>query len=163
MILMEILYMTHGFALAAKSIMKLTMKNMIIALLAVRGLIAWNRHSDNKYGSKKIEVDGIVFDSKKEAKRYSELLLLEKAGEISNLQRQVKYVLIPAQYAEVNGKRKCIERECVYISDFTYIENGKLIVEDVKGYRDPSSAGYAKFVIKRKLMLHVHGIRITEI
>lgn len=168
MILMEILYMTHGFALAVKSIMKLTMKNMIIALLAVRGLIgvirmAWNRHSDNKYGSKKIEVDGIIFDSKKEAKRYSELLLLEKAGEISNLQRQVKYVLIPAQYAEVNGKRKCIERECTYISDFTYIENGKLIVEDVKGYRDPSSAGYAKFVIKRKLMLHVHGIRISEV
>lgn len=79
------------------------------------------------------------------------------------LKRQVKYVLIPAQYAEVNGKRKCIERECTYISDFTYIENGKLIVEDVKGYRDSSSAGYAKFVIKRKLMLHVHGIRITEI
>lgn len=125
--------------------------------------MAWNRHSDNKYGSKKIEVDGIIFDSKKEAKRYSELLLLEKAGEISNLQRQVKYVLIPAQYAEVNGKRKCIERECTYISDFTYIENGKLIVEDVKGYRDPSSAGYAKFVIKRKLMLHVHGIRISEV
>lgn len=108
-------------------------------------------------------MDGIVFDSKKEAKRYSELLLLEKAGEISDLQRQVKYVLIPAQYAEVNGKRKCIERECTYISDFTYIENGKLIVEDVKGYRDPSSAGYAKFVIKRKLMLHVHGIRISEV
>ena len=116
--------------------------------IVVRGLIgvirmAWNRHSDNKYGSKKIEVDGIVFDSKKEAKRYSELLLLEKAGEISDLQRQVKYVLIPAQYAEVNGKRKCIERECVYISDFTYIEN--VIEANLKACLAPHEAAGEAF------------------
>ena len=82
----------------------------------------------------------------------------------------MKYVLIP-EYREpdIVGSRggikkgKIIERECSYIADFIYQENGKTIVEDVKGYREPSSAGYAKFVIKRKLMLHVHGIRIKEI
>lgn len=125
--------------------------------------MAWNRYSGNKYGSKKVEVDGVVFDSKKEAKRYQELPLLFQAEAIQNLQRQVKYVLIPAQYEEVDGKRRCIERECAYYADFTYQENGKTVVEDVKGYREPSSAGYAKFVIKRKLMLHVHGIRISEV
>lgn len=132
--------------------------------------MAWNRYRTTKYGNKKIEVDGIVFDSKKEAKRYQELLLLEKAGAIQNLQMQVKYVLIPTQREpDTIGARggihkgKVIEKECAYIADFVYQENGKTIVEDIKGYRDSSSAGYAKFVIKRKLMLHIYGIRIKEI
>lgn len=132
--------------------------------------MAWNRYRTTKYGNKKIEVDGIVFDSKKEAKRYQELLLLEKAGAIQNLERQVKYVLIPTQREpDTIGARggirkgKVIEKECAYIADFVYQENGKTIVEDIKGYRDSSSAGYAKFVIKRKLMLHIYGIRIKEI
>lgn len=112
-----------------------------------------------KYRNKKTVVNGISFDSLKEAKRYQELLLLEKAGAITDLQMQVKYVLIPSQ--RINGK--VIERECAYKADFVYKENGETIVEDVKGYRDPASAGYAKFVIKRKLMLYVHGIRIREI
>lgn len=123
----------------------------------------------NKYRSKKVEVDGIVFDSKKEAKRYQELLLLEKTGAISDLQRQVKFVLIPAQYENPNsftkkGRGKCIERECSYVADFVYkeplIEGGEpflKVVEDTKGFRTKD------YIIKRKLMLHVHGIRITEI
>ena len=126
--------------------------------------MAWNRYSGNKYGSKKVEVDGIVFDSKKEAKRYQELLLLEKAGEIQNLQRQVKYVLIPAQREpDIIGKRggikpgKLIEKECSYYADFVYQENEKTIVEDTKGMRTKD------YIIKRKLLLYVHGIRITEI
>ena len=119
--------------------------------------MAWKRYSGNKYGSKKVEVDGIVFDSKREARRYQELYLLEKAGAIQNMQRQVKFVLIPAQYAEVEGKRKCIERECSYIADFVYQEDCKTVVEDTKGFRTKD------YIIKRKLMLHVHGIRITEI
>ena len=112
----------------------------------------------------KIEVDGIVFDSKKEAKRYSELLLLEKAGAIQDLQRQVKFVLIPAQREpDIIGKKggrkpgKLIERECAYFADFVYTENGQTIVEDTKGIRT------TEYIIKRKLMLHVHGIRITEL
>ena len=130
--------------------------------------MAWNKTP--KYKNEKVEIDGIKFDSKREAKRYHELKILEKAGIIKNLQMQVKYILIP-EYREpdIVGSRggikkgKIIERECSYIADFVYQENGKIVVEDVKGYRDPSSAGYAKFVIKRKLMLHVHGIRIIEV
>ena len=127
--------------------------------------MARKRYSGNKYGSKKVEVNGIVFDSKKEAKRYQELLLLEKAGAIQNLQRQVKYVLIPAQreftneiYTKGHFKQgKLLERECSYIADFVYIENGKIVCEDTKGFRTKD------YIIKRKLMLKVHGIRITEI
>lgn len=127
----------------------------------------------SKYHSKKITVDGRTFDSKKEYKRYCELALLEKAGQIENLEMQKEFELIPAQYEYYarygkNGQRlkdgkRCIERNCVYKADFTYTENGELVVEDTKGYRDPSSAGYAKFVIKRKLMLHIHGIKIKEV
>lgn len=131
--------------------------------------MARKRYSGNKYGSKKVEVNGIVFDSKKEAKRYQELLLLEKAGTIRDLQRQVKYVLIPAQREWTNeiytkGRKKgcfkqgkLLERECSYIADFVYIENGKIVCEDTKGFRTKD------YIIKRKLMLKVHGIRITEI
>lgn len=125
-----------------------------------------------KYKNRKIIVDGIKFDSKKEAERYKELKILERAGIIQKLQRQVKYVLIPAQY-EPSGeiytkgkekgkpkKGKLIERECAYYADFVYIENGKTVVEDVKGYRDGQA--YNLFTIKRKLMLYVHNIKIKE-
>ena len=113
-----------------------------------------------KYGNRKVVVDGIRFDSQKEAHRWQELRLLERAGKIADLRRQVRYELIPAQ--RINGK--CVERAVCYYADFVYRdERGHLIVEDVKGYRDPQNAGYAKFVIKRKLMLWVHGIRVNEI
>lgn len=120
----------------------------------------------NKYSNKKTEVDGIVFDSKKEAKRYQELLLLEKAGVIRNLQRQIKYVLIPAQREpDTIGKRggvhkgKLIERECSYIADFQYydVNKGELVVEDTKGF------GTKDYTIKRKLMLKEYGVRIREV
>ena len=107
----------------------------------------------SKYHSKKTTVDGITFDSKREAERYQELLLLERAGEISHLLRQVKYVLIPSQ--KIDGK--VVERECSYKADFVYLENGKTVVEDVKGFRT------SEYKIKRKLMLQVHGIRIREV
>lgn len=118
----------------------------------------------SKYRNKKIEVDGISFDSKKEARRYKELLLLEQAGEIADIRRQVKFVLIPAQKepdteGPRGGKRKgkTIEREVAYIADFVYRKNDEIIVEDTKGFRT------TEYVIKRKLMLWVHGIRIVEI
>lgn len=108
----------------------------------------------NKYHSKKVNIDGITFDSKKEANRYCELKLLEKAGEIDCLKRQVKYELIPAQ--RLDGK--VVERAVHYIADFVYKDkDGELIVEDTKGFRT------ADYIIKRKLMLWVHNIRIKEI
>ena len=104
----------------------------------------------NKYGAKKITVDGITFDSKKEANRYCELRLLEKAGYIENLQRQVRYTLIPKQEGE---------RACEYVADFVYIENGKTVVEDVKSKATRTDA----YIIKRKLMKYNFGITIKEV
>lgn len=127
----------------------------------------------NKCGNVKIEVDGITFDSKKEANRYCELKLLQRAGVIEDLELQKEFELIPAQYETFarygkTGKRlqdgkRCIEKSCVYKADFAYKKGGQLVVEDVKGYRDPASAAYAKFVIKRKLMLERYGVRIVEV
>lgn len=79
---------------------------------------------------------------------------MERAGEISHLRRQVSYTLIPAQKDE---RGKMIERECRYIADFAYMENGKMVVEDAKGMRTP------EYVIKRKLLLKEYGIRIKEV
>ena len=117
-----------------------------------------------KYRNQKTEVNGILFDSKKEANRYIELLLLEKAGQIQNLQLQVKFVLIPAQYEKVYSEKRhayvkgdCYERACTYKADFVYEENGQTVVEDTKGFKT------ADYRIKRKLMLYMHGIRIREI
>lgn len=108
-----------------------------------------------KYHNRKTIVNGHTFDSKKEANRYSELLLLERAGAIHDLRTQVKYVLIPSQRSKETGK--VVERECSYKADFVYTEGGETVVEDVKGYRTK------EYIIKRKLMLHVYGIRIREI
>lgn len=128
-----------------------------------------------KYGNKKTIVGGKEFDSKKESCRFQELQLLQRSGQIQNLQTQVKYVLIPAQREAIfevyksgpnKGRRKTgkvIEHECSYVADFVYTQDGETVVEDVKGYRDPSSAAYAKFVIKRKLMLERYGIQVKEV
>lgn len=107
----------------------------------------------NKYHSKRIVIDGEAFDSAKEYRRWCELKFLKKAGQIKDLKRQVEFVLIPAQYE--NGK--CLERKCSYFADFTYIQNGKLVVEDTKGFKTKD------YIIKRKMMLHFHGIRISEV
>lgn len=116
----------------------------------------------SKYGNKKIIYDGLTFDSLKEYRRYRELVLLQRAGQISDLQRQVKYTLIPAQYeitTDPKGKtkKKCIERECSYVADFIYLENGRAVVEDTKGFKTK------EYIIKRKLMLYIHGIKIKEV
>lgn len=99
------------------------------------------------------------FDSEKERDRFAELYLEQKRGDIESLRCQVEYTLIPSQKRD-DGTT---ERPCKYIADFVYIRDGNEIVEDVKGYRDPKSAGYAKFVIKRKLMLDRYGISVKEI
>lgn len=116
-----------------------------------------------KYGNHKVKRDGMVFDSKREADRWKELKLLEKAGHISDLRRQVKYELIPTQYSDweytKNGKKKVVEREASYIADFTYHDNvlGTDVVEDAKGMRTQ------EYILKRKLMRYVHGIQIMEV
>lgn len=117
-----------------------------------------------KYNNKKITRNGITFDSKKEARRYGELLLLERAGEITDLQRQVEFVLIPTQRDPdtigVRGgvkKGRTIELAVKYVADFVYKENDKIVVEDTKGFKTKD------YIIKRKLMLYIHGIRIKEI
>lgn len=106
----------------------------------------------SKYHAKKITVGGDTFDSKKEYRRFLELDLMNRSGKISNLRRQVKFVLIPAQ--RENGK--LVERECAYYADFTYNQDGRYVVEDTKGVRTDA------YRIKRKLMLYVHGIRVLE-
>ena len=106
-----------------------------------------------KYSNKKITLDGITFDSKKEARRYSELKLLKKAGRIQELELQKEFVLIPSQYIN----KKCVERACKYRADFVYKENGKTVVEDTKGVRTKD------YIIKRKLMLYIHNIQIREV
>ncbi len=125
----------------------------------------------NKYNARKVG----GFASEKEAKRYQELRLLERAGEIGNLRTQVKFVLIPAQREEsaevfTRGKNKgkhkpgrLIEKEVSYYADFTYrdINTDSEIVEDAKGYR--GGEAYKLFVVKRKLMLWRYGIRIREV
>lgn len=126
--------------------------------------MAWKRYNGRKYGNKKVIVNGIEFDSKKEAMRYQDLMMLEKAGIIQNLELQHKFVLIPAQREpDIIGKRggkkpgRLIEKECSYIADFVYMKDGKVIVEDTKGFRTKD------YIIKRKLLLWVHGLRINEI
>jgi hypothetical protein len=121
-------------------------------------------YRSNKYHSKKITINGIQFDSRKEAKRFAELAQLEKAGHIANLQRQVKFVLIPAQREpDAVGKRggiikgKLLEREVAYYADFVYMRDGVQVVEDTKGIKTKD------YIIKRKLMLYIHGIRVREI
>lgn len=126
------------------------------------------KSNTRKYGNRKVEVDGILFDSVREAKRYTILKAMQDEGTISDLKRQVKFVLIPAQYREItkygrNGnrlkpKKECIFRECAYIADFVYQDkDGNKVVEDTKGFRTTD------YQIKKKLMYFLNGITIQEI
>lgn len=105
-----------------------------------------------------IKYDGC--DSIREYRRLKELELMQKKGLISGLQKQVPFELIPSQRENPNNpKSKVLERSVKYIADFQYLreKDGVLVVEDAKGMRTK------EYIIKRKLMLHVHGIRITEV
>lgn len=120
---------------------------------------------DNKYKNQKVTYMGIEFDSQLEANRYGELVLMQRAGEISELRRQVEYELIPSQREpDTVGPRggvkqgKVIERAVYYIADFVYKDkHGNTVVEDTKGVKTPD------YTIKRKLMLYIHKIRIKEV
>lgn len=134
--------------------------------MAYRG---WRRNG-TKYNATKCLVDGIEFASKREANRYLELRLLERAGEISDLRLQVDFELIPNQYATekrygkngkpLKDKEVLLERKVVYRADFVYTDkDGKTVVEDTKSIATRTP----EYIIKRKLMLYRHGIQIIEI
>lgn len=105
----------------------------------------------NKYNNTKIVVGGEKFDSKREYNRWCELKILERAGIIKNLQRQVRFRLIDSQKGEYRN-----ERPLDYVADFVYYEGGRRIVEDCKGYRTH------EYVQKRKMMLKEYGISVKE-
>lgn len=99
------------------------------------------KEKKSKYGNKVVVVDGIKFHSKREANKYFELKMRQAAGEITDLQLQVEFQL----------------SICKYFADFTFRENGKLIVVDAKGFRTK------EYRMKKKMMLHELGITITEV
>ena len=125
-----------------------------------------------KYKAKKTIFNGIEFDSRKECRRYQELLLLQRAGVIQNLRLQEKFLLIPSQFETIDtgevykvGDKKgqpktkevCIEKPVMYVADFVYTQGEKLVVEDTKGFKTKD------YILKRKLMLYTHGIKIKEV
>ena len=133
------------------------MKNQSGRLSRRAERLAWTRFVEggpdktptNKYNAVKTTANDVIYDSGEEAKRALELQWLVKLGEITDLQRQVKYLLIP--------KQDC-ERAAVYKADFVYRDkNGNLVVEDTKGCRTQA------YILKRKLMLWVHNIRVREV
>lgn len=118
----------------------------------------------NKLHAEKVDMtmpDGTLmhFDSKREARRYMDLWLMQRSGEITNLRTQVTYPLLPRQ-VHPDGTR---ERAIDYVADFVYEQGGETVVEDSKGFRDTSSAAYRLFVMKRKMMLYFHGITVREV
>ena len=133
--------------------------------MAYRGF----RRNGTKYNASKCVVDGITFDSRKEAKRYCELKLLEKGNVIRDLRLQVEFELLPNQYATekrygkngkpLKDKQVLLERRVVYRADFVYIlnETGETVIEDVKGIRLP------EYILKRKLFLYRYGTPIKEV
>lgn len=121
----------------------------------IGGLLVINRRppgkTQNKFQAIKTTVDGIRFDSKREAARYSDLKWLERVGEISHLRLQVPFEVIPA--VTIYG---IYHRPTIYKADFTYYQNGRFVVEDAKGIRTPD------YKLKRKLMKTVHNIEVLE-
>lgn len=114
------------------------------------GLYRYSKNHISKYRNQKVMVDGIKFDSKKEARRYQELKLLKRSGKIENLRLQVPYVLI-----DKSNHGRAIK----YIADFVYYDNAlkKEIVEDTKGYRTDI------YKLKKRLMVERYGIEIKEL
>lgn len=108
-----------------------------------------NPEKKSKYSSAKTDIDGITFDSKKEAEFYAELKLRERAGEISHLRLQPRYLLQEA--FKHDGKQY---REIEYVADFEYVENGVTVVVDVKGFKT------AVYMIKKKLFLYKYGDKV---
>lgn len=104
------------------------------------------RFKANKYGARRVSIDGFTFDSEMEARRYGQLKMLQLGNLISDLRIHPRYPL------EING-----EHVCTYIADADYRENGELVVEDTKGKRT------ALYILKKKLMKAIHGIEVKEV
>lgn len=140
--------------------------------------MAWNHPRRNKYGNKKVETAEGIFDSKGEWQRWLFLKDAEKRGEIKDLKRQVKFVLIPTQRRKevihLKTKDKIVERvaerEITYTADFVYMkkagstdtvfgemEHWHRVVEDMKGYPND------RWPLKKSMMLYFHGIAIREV
>lgn len=125
----------------------------------------YRKKGRNKYGAKKTYIGNEKFDSQREANRYYELRIMEKAGIIQNLKRQVPFELTPTvREPDTIGPRggvkkgKVILEKSDYIADFTYTDTatGKFIVEDVKGYKTP------EYILKKKFLYQLKGILIHE-
>lgn len=123
-------------------------------------------HPKNKYHAKKVSILGVEFDSKKEGMRWLLLKDMERAGEIRDLQRQVSFELLPAIWRDEvvhlktkdKVERRLVQRAVHYVADFVYTtREGRTIVEDTKGVRLP------EYILKKKMMLALKGIEITEI
>lgn len=105
----------------------------------------------SKYHAKKTVIDGIEFDSAREAKRYTRLSALEGDGKIQHLRLQVPFEIVPS--FECDGVKY---REMKYVADFVYVRDGKVVVEDCKGFKTP------EYKLKKKLMAYVNHINIEE-
>lgn len=131
--------------------------------------MAWrNYKSGSKYHSQKVSIAQEIFDSKKEARRWLELKNMESHGLISGLERQKKFLLIPAQHEPDSVgprggkiKGKLLEREVAYYADFVYYDEEKkeFVVEDVKS----EATRTPEYILKKKLLLWTKGLRITEV
>lgn len=107
-----------------------------------------------KYRNTKAVVGGVAFDSKREAARWQELKMLERAGQIRDLRRQVPFELVPGvKFAGAARARPALR----YFADFVYVERGQQVVEDVKS---PATANLPAFKIKRHLMLALLGLEV---
>lgn len=134
--------------------------------------MAWRQYppfkgkSQNKYHNKKVTYNGMEFDSGKERDRYFELEVMQRAGQIQNLRRQVSFELIPYQKVQVpspgGGMRWVTEKAVKYIADFAYEyrATGCTVVEDVKS---PITRKQPEYIIKRKLLLERYRIAIKEV
>lgn len=109
----------------------------------------------SKYNSRKTIIDGITFDSKKEARRYEELKKMEQEGLIQGLELQVPFELVPSFTIMIDGKKKK-RRSMKYIADFVYYENGNKVVEDVKGRKTDV------YKLKKKLFEYKYKVTIKE-
>lgn len=118
-----------------------------------------------KYRNKRVEYKGIVFDSLKEKRRFCELELLQRQGIITDLRLQVPFELIPPIYEEVTVQlktktkvvRKLVQRATTYLADFVYLRDGKVVVEDTKGFKTK------EYEFKKKMMRAFKNIEIREL
>lgn len=123
-----------------------------------------------KYGNKKVVVDGMTFDSKKEYQVYLALLKMEEQGDITDLERQVKFTIVPTVLEEYEVrlktktkiKERVAEKAVTYTADFVWKKDGEPVVCDVKA--SPKSTALDKaYIIKRKVMRYYLGIKIFEV